>query len=112
MIDLGYLQTSWKSLVGGAFRKAGLDAFLRYACEPVALEGETLTLRFYHSFHKEKIEAPENLRQVEAVLRRELGHSLKVLCILESRKPRESPDQGSQLFEEVLKLGGKPLEES
>ncbi|MCH8963269.1 MAG: hypothetical protein IH820_18635, partial [Bacteroidetes bacterium] len=45
--------------------KGSLDALLRNACEPIAIEGETLVVGFYYPFHKSKIEDPKYRHLVE-----------------------------------------------
>ncbi len=66
----------------GEGSKGNLDAFLRSSCEPVAIEDNTLTLGFYHKFHKEYIEDAKYKHLVEKKLHEVFGRSFKVRCIL------------------------------
>ena len=43
----------------GVGSKGSLDAVLRSASEPVALEGDTLVIGFFHEFHKNWIDNPK-----------------------------------------------------
>lgn len=71
----------------GVGSRGSLDAFLRSACEPEAVEGDTLVLAFYHDFHKDKVEDPSSARMVERKLAEMFGTPSKVRCVLKSREP-------------------------
>jgi DNA polymerase III, subunit gamma and tau len=71
--DFDYLRSRWREFIQslrGEGSSGNLDAFLRSACEPVALEDDTLVLGFYYSFHKVKIEDAKYRHLVEKNLRR------------------------------------------
>ncbi|MBI4294876.1 MAG: DNA polymerase III subunit gamma/tau [Chloroflexi bacterium] len=80
-----------------------LDAFLRSACEPVALEKDTLVLGFYHSFHKEKIENPKYLHLVEKKLNQVFGGPYRVKCVLTEQKKKTS----EHLIKAALEMGAR-----
>jgi hypothetical protein len=63
-----------------------LDAFLRSACEPEAVEGDTLVLAFYHDFHKNKIEDTKYTRMVERKLAEKFGSPNKIRCVLKTKE--------------------------
>ena len=69
----------WREVVG-SLRGMGsqVDAFLRNACEPVALEGNTLVLGFYYEFHKDKIEDPKYRQIVEQKVSEIFGEPYKI----------------------------------
>ena len=75
----------WNEFVNslrGVGDSGSLDAFIRSACEPVAVEGNTLVLRFCHDFHKKKIEDPKNAHMVETKLAEKFGSPNKIRCVL------------------------------
>jgi DNA polymerase-3 subunit gamma/tau len=85
--EIESLRGRWKDFVNsmrGEGSKGNLDAFLRSSCEPLAIEDNTLTLGFYHKFHKEYIEDPKYRHLVEKKLREVFGHSYQVRCVLTS----------------------------
>lgn len=109
-LSLDYLQRHWKAIIN-QFRGMGstgtLDALLRQACQPLALEGDTVVLGFYNAWHKEKIEDPKYRHMVERKLS-ELFHTpCQVRCVLtERRKPSQEP-----MVRAALELGGRIVNE-
>jgi DNA polymerase-3 subunit gamma/tau len=85
--EIESLRDRWKDFVNamrGEGSKGNLDAFLRSSCEPLSIEDNTLTLGFYHKFHKEYIEGPKYRHLVEKKLKEVFGHSYQVRCVLTS----------------------------
>src|SRR4030042_1730530 len=81
------IRNRWKDFVNamrGEGSKGNLDAFLRSSCEPLSIEDNTLTLGFYHKFHKEYIEDPKYRHLVEKKLQEVFGRSYQVRCVLTS----------------------------
>ena len=108
--DIEYFRNRWKDVVSatkGMGSKGNLDALLRSACEPVALEGETLVLGFYYEFHKEKIEDPKYRHMVEAKVSEVFGKNYKIRCMLTERKATSR----GHLVEAALQMGAKIVEE-
>jgi len=96
----------WSEVVGslrGMGSRGNLDAFLRSACEPVALEGNTLVLGFYYDFHKEKIEDPKYRHMVEQKVSEIFGEPYKISCRLISPKKKSR----GHLIDAALQMGGK-----
>lgn len=88
---LNYVQAQWKEFINslkGEGSNGNLDAFLRSACEPVAVEDDTLVLGFYYAFHKEKIEDPKYQHLVERKLKEFFHQPSKIKCILVERKKK------------------------
>ena len=110
--DIDYLRTRWKEFVGslrGEGSSGNLDAFLRSACEPMAMDGDILVLGFYHAFHKEKIEDPKYRHLVEKKLQEVFGKPYKIHCTLLDHK-REVPSQAntqSPLVKAALEMGAE-----
>ena len=100
--------SQWSEFVDtlrGVGSGGNLDAFLRSACEPVAVEGDTLVLAFYYSFHKEKIEDPKYCRMVERKLSEKFGSPSKVRCILRPRAKQQATE--GHLVKAALEMGGR-----
>ena len=84
-LDLAAVQARWPEVLAAARRESiQLQAFLREG-EPVALEGETLTLAVRIDFHRGMLEQPANRGKVEAALAAVFGRPLKL--IITSGKP-------------------------
>ncbi|TET40290.1 MAG: DNA polymerase III subunit gamma/tau [Dehalococcoidia bacterium] len=104
--DIEYFRSRWREVVEavkGMGSRGNLDAYLRSACEPVALEGDTIVLGFYWDWHKEKIEDPKYRHMVEMKVSEVFGAPYKIRCILTERKKKE---QG-HLIEAALEMGAK-----
>ena len=105
---LEYIRTQWDEFVEtlrGMGSSGNLDAFLRSACEPVAVEDDTLVLAFYYSFHKEKIEDSKYRHLIEKKLSDKFGCPSKVRCILKP-KARQRAVEG-HLVKAALEMGGR-----
>jgi len=85
----------------GLGSKGNLDALLRSACEPVAVEGDTIVLGFYYAFHKEKIQDPKYRHMVEAKVSEVFKAPYKIRCIL------IGPKRKGHLVEAALQMGAK-----
>ena len=110
--DIEHLRARWKEFIQslrGEGSSGNLDAFLRSACEPLALEDDTLVLGFYYSFHKEKIEDPKYRYLVERKLREVFGQPYKIKCILIDHKRKIPPHSEEQtpLIKAALEMGAK-----
>jgi DNA polymerase-3 subunit gamma/tau len=102
--EIEHLRTRWREVVNavkGMGSKGNLDAYLRSACEPVALEGDTLILGFYYAFHKERIEDPKYRHMVEEKVSEVLGTPYKIRCRL------VGPKSKGHLVEAALQMGAK-----
>lgn len=61
-----------------------LEVFLR-AAEPEKVEEDTLFLKFYYRFHKERVEDQKNRKIIESVLEKELAQPVRMKGILGER---------------------------
>jgi DNA polymerase III subunit gamma/tau len=107
-----YVNGRWKEFIRslrGEGSGGNLDAFLRSACELVSIEGDTLILGFYHSFHKEKIEDLKYRHLVEKKLEEVYNYSYKVKCILIERKQDRVPslEVRSPMVKAALEIGAE-----
>lgn len=114
--DINYLRSHWKEFIlslRGEGSSGNLDAFLRSACEPVAVEGNTLVLGFYYRFHKEKIEDPKYRHLVERKLKEVFGQTYQLRCILTSREERTiaKAQPKSPVVRAALEMGAKIIDE-
>lgn len=83
--DISDFKEKWPALVDalrGVGSKGSLDALLRSACEPVALEGDTLVIGFYHEFHKSRIDDPKYRHLVEKKVNDVFGGPYRIRCDL------------------------------
>jgi DNA polymerase-3 subunit gamma/tau len=114
--DIDYLRGRWREFIKslrGEGSSGNLDAFLRSACDPVALEDDTLVLGFYYSFHKDKIEDAKYRHLVEKKLKEVFGRPYKIRCILVDSK-REIPSQArtqNPVIKAALEMGARISEE-
>jgi len=112
--ELEVVQARWKEYVDslrGLGSSGNLDAFLRSACEPVAIEGDVLILRFLYAFHKNKVEEQKYKYIMENQLERFFGRPYKVSCVLQDQgteKAQPSSAQGGHLVEAAMRMGARP----
>jgi DNA polymerase-3 subunit gamma/tau len=114
--DIDHLRSRWREFIKslrGEGSSGNLDAFLRSACDPIALEDDTLVLGFYYSFHKEKIEDAKYRHLVEKKLKEVFGQPYKIRCILVDYR-RENPSQEktqNPVIKAALEMGARISEE-
>jgi len=110
--DIDYVRGRWREFIRslrGEGSSGNLDAFLRSACDPVALEDDTLVLGFYYSFHKEKIEDAKYRHLVEKKLKEVFGRPYKIRCVLVDSK-REVPSRSTTqnpIVKAALEMGAR-----
>jgi DNA polymerase-3 subunit gamma/tau len=110
--DIDYVRSRWREFIKslrGEGSSGNLDAFLRSACDPVALEDDTLVLGFYYSFHREKIEDAKYRHLVEKKLQEVFGRPYKIRCVLVDSK-REVPSQArtqNPVVKAALEMGAR-----
>jgi DNA polymerase-3 subunit gamma/tau len=114
--DIDYLRSRWREFIKslrGEGSSGNLDAFLRSACDPIALEDDTLVLGFYYSFHKEKIEDAKYRHLVEKKLQEIFGRPYKIRCILvDSKREVSSPTRTQNpVIKAALEMGARISEE-
>jgi len=108
--EIEYFRSRWREVINatrGMGSKGNLDALLRSACEPVAVEGDTLILGFYYQFHKEKIEDPKYRHMVEAKVNQVFGKPYKIRCVLTERKKKDL----GHLVEAALQMGARIVDD-
>ena len=79
-----------------------LEVFLR-AAEPENIEEDTLFLKFYYRFHKERVEEPKNRKILEAIIEKEVAQPVRIKGIMGERplsKKSETPKLKSVKKEE------------
>jgi len=114
--NIDYIRNRWREFIKslrGEGSSGNLDAFLRSACDPVALEDDTLVLGFFYSFHKEKIEDAKYRYLVEKKLKEVFGRPYKIRCILVDYK-REVPSQArtqNPVIKAALEMGARIRDE-
>jgi len=103
--NLEFFQQHWKSVVQnlkGVGSTGNMDALLRSACDPIALEDNTIVLGFYYQFHKDKIEDPKYKRFVEEAISKVFGTEYKVRCVLTPREQKKKT-----LLDAALEMGAE-----
>jgi len=106
------IRSRWKDFVNamrGEGSKGNLDAFLRSSCEPLSIEDNTLTLGFYHKFHKEYIEDPKYKHLVEKKLYEVFGRSYQVRCVLTAGKAKSKTEAESPLVKAARESYGATI---
>jgi len=87
------LRNRWSELLNTLRpRNLSLEALMR-ACEPVAVERDTVVLGFVHDFHRGKVEEEHNKRDVEDVLSNLAGQRYRVRCVLSGQGNAPQPSQ-------------------
>jgi len=110
--EMNDIRDRWKDFVNamrGEGSKGNLDAFLRSSCEPLSIEDNTLTLGFYHKFHKEYIEDPKYRHLVEKKLREVFGRSYQVRCVLTAGKAKGKSEGESPLVKAAKESYGATI---
>ena len=112
-LSLGAILQKWPALVRLIEQKSPSLTFILKISQPIAIEGEVVTVRFQYSFHREKIiEDIKTKRLVEECLREAVGDSrLRLEGIIgKTDEPLES--KGKDAVSTILNaFGGQVVEE-
>ncbi len=84
-------------------------ALMNGSCEVKGMLEDRLVLGFYYPFHKQKIEAPLNIKVVEDAASRLLGRTVGVSCVLTQRERQEGQPRGGHLLRAAREMGARPL---
>ena len=107
--DISDFKERWPALVDalrGVGSKGSLDAVLRSASEPVALEGDTLVIGFFHEFHKNWIDNPKYRHLVEKKVNEVFGGPYRIRCDLVSKGKSTASVSGPAVSEPAPPNGG------
>ncbi|MEE8582772.1 MAG: DNA polymerase III subunit gamma/tau [Dehalococcoidales bacterium] len=102
---LDELQRNWRSVIEKApqsTRRTAALAILRSAgVTPIAIKNGVVILAFKYTYHKEKIDEPENKRVTAEILSNFLGRPCQVECVFEpedNHLVREAQRRGAQII--------------
>jgi DNA polymerase-3 subunit gamma/tau len=109
VIGIGQVASRWADIVSASRRfHPNLPALLG-ACQPLAVEGNVLTLGFQNEVLRSKANAEQNRQWIEQAAAQVLGAPLLVKCILGSSQVETMPDVSSDgPVAEAMRLGGRP----
>lgn len=86
-----------------------LSALLNASCEVKSLEGDRLTLGFYHTFHLERMEAGGYAERLSELVSQEIGRQVTVELVHSPRRPTPGRIKGGHLVQAARELGAKPV---
>jgi DNA polymerase-3 subunit gamma/tau len=86
-----------------------LAALLNASCEVKSLEGDVLTLGFYHTFHLERVEAGGYAGRLGELISQALGKPVTVELVHSPRRPTPGKIKGGHLAQAARELGAKPI---
>jgi DNA polymerase-3 subunit gamma/tau len=86
-----------------------LAALLNASCEVKSLEGDVLTLGFYHTFHLERVEAGHYLGRLNELFSEALGRPVTAELVHSPRRPTPGKIKGGHLARAARELGAKPV---
>ena len=86
-----------------------LAALLNASCEVKSLEGDVLTLGFYHTFHLERVEAGRYLDRLNELFSQALGRPVTTELVHSPRRPTPGKIKGGHLARAARELGAKPV---
>jgi DNA polymerase III subunit gamma/tau len=87
--EIERLRLNWKQIlenVPSNIKKGNLIALLRTIGPPISADKGIVTLSAKSKIFKDNIEKPENLHVVENIINEYLGHSNKIMCVLDENK--------------------------
>ena len=88
-----------------------LAALLNASCEVKSLEGDVLTVGFYHTFHLERMEAGGYAARLGELASQVLGRPVSVALAHSPRRPEPGKIKGGHLVQAARELGAKPIGE-
>ena len=104
------IKDAWPSILKGVRSKnKSLEMFMKTAV-PESVEDETLTLKFYYQFHKDRVEDDKNRMIIEGIIEQEVASPVKIRGVMggkppEKAKPKEAV-QESQTSDDPTQIFG------
>ncbi|MBI2912799.1 MAG: DNA polymerase III subunit gamma/tau [Chloroflexi bacterium] len=86
-----------------------LSALLNGSCEVKSLEGDVVTLGFYHTFHLERIESGPYASRLAELFGAVLGRPVKVAYVHAPRASTPGRIKGGHLVQAARELGARPV---
>ncbi len=86
-----------------------LGFLLNASCEVKSLEGDILTLGFYHTFHLERVEGEGYARRLNELFSQALGRPVTTELVHSPRRPTPGKIKGGHLARAARELGAKPV---
>ncbi len=88
IIPLEQIEEKWKELVGKSKELNNSIAALLKQAKLKAVEGKSLVMEVFFPFHKERLEAPNNRKLIESLLKEMFGLDIKIKCVLNEERPK------------------------
>ncbi|RME11750.1 MAG: DNA polymerase III subunit gamma/tau [Ardenticatenia bacterium] len=116
--DLSWWQTKWPEFLEWLNRRGDkgkrLAVRLKFG-EPYQLDGNTLTLRFAHSIHKDKVEEPETRGLVQRAVKSFGGAPLSIRCVwipdeqMDAPRTKTKYEEAAEdpLIQTAMKMGAR-----
>jgi len=86
-----------------------LAALLNASCEVKSLEGDVLTVGFYHTFHLERMDAGGYAARMGELASQVLGRPVSVALVHSPRRTEPGKIKGGHLVQAARELGAKPI---
>ena len=74
------------------------------SARPLAIEGDTITVAFKYSYHKEKMDNIDNQKTADKIVSSFLGRSCKVRCVYEH--------ENNHLVKAALRMGAQVIDDA
>ena len=102
--EIEQLRRNWSKIINEApngMGKTPAAALLRSA-KPLSLENNTIIISFKYSYHKEKMDNPENQKTADKIVSGFLGHACQVRCVYEH--------ENNHLVKAALNMGAQVID--
>ena len=110
-VTLDWVQSNWGRLLQAVRpRSRSVEALLK-SCEPVSVQGDVVTLGFYHSFHKERMDESKNRVVAEDALREITNRAYRVKTAL-CEGDREAKERDTEASRRERLLGNPVVNEA
>ncbi len=86
-----------------------LSGLLNGSCEVKSVDGDVVTLGFYHTFHLERIESGPYAQRLEELFSSVLGRPVKLAFEHAPRERVASTSRGGHLVQAARELGAQPI---
>ena len=86
-----------------------LSALLNGSCEVTSIDGDTIVLSFYHTFHLERAEGEPNSGKLANLFSDALGRPVRIKFEHTPRERGSASTRGGHLVEAAKELGARPI---